>query len=276
MRHFLLLIPVLVLLTPNISGSYAYNLSDTQAIPITISTDKREYSDSDLIFISGSVRTVTAKTPLTIEIFNMDNNLVHVEQIDVAKDGTYTLVVKIEGDLWKKYGTYMVNAQYGYSLVSTRTSFDLLELDKPSKQMFHLVNKEGQGSYDITYKMSGGTISNMTVDFPSLALVLSINATKNGAIELDIPRDFMDAKRSDGSDEKFITLINGNEHVPYDEQDSPTHRNMTINFLKDDTKIELIGTQIVPEFGSLAGMIIAISIIGVIVISTRFRFIQKV
>jgi len=32
----------------------------------------------------------------------------------------------------------------------------------------------------------------------------------------------------------------------------------------------------VPEFGSLTGMIIIMSIIGVIVISTRFRFIQKV
>jgi len=37
-----------------------------------------------------------------------------------------------------------------------------------------------------------------------------------------------------------------------------------------------LSTQEVPEFDSLAGVIFLISIIGVIVISTRFRFTQKV
>jgi hypothetical protein len=41
-------------------------------------------------------------------------------------------------------------------------------------------------------------------------------------------------------------------------------------------KGDVLGFHVVPEFGPLASLVIAISIIGVIVISTRFRFVQKV
>jgi predicted secreted protein with PEFG-CTERM motif len=54
------------------------------------------------------------------------------------------------------------------------------------------------------------------------------------------------------------------------------HINIPSSFVKangisDSTTIMVMGTQAIPEFGSIAYMIIAISIIGVIVISSKFR-----
>jgi hypothetical protein len=240
------LISFLTVMSMGLSSSYAYSPTDAQILPITVSTDKREYSEGDNIIISGIVRSPVAKAPLTLQIFDSQMNLVHVEQADLAKDGTYTISVKIGGNLWKNFGTYKVKVQYGFNRVVAQTNFDLVDMVQPSKHIFH-VDVEGQG-YDIPYVIKGGVVNDMQVDFQSFALTLSINATKNGAVSLDIPREFMDAKKMDGSDEKFIVLINGTEVDPSEAQGSSLSRNVTINFLKEDSQIELIGTKIVPEF----------------------------
>jgi len=266
-RNFLFLISFLVVISSGLSSSYAYSPSDAQSLPLTVSTDKRDYSEGDVIIISGMVRSIVAKTPLTLQILDSQQNLVHVEQTDLSKDGTYTIAVKIGGSLWKNFGTYKIRAQYGFKNIVAQANFDLIDLVEPSKQAFH-VDVGGQG-YDIPYVIQGGTLNDMEVDFPSLTLILSLNATNNGVISLDIPRDFMDAKKMDGSDESYIVLINGTEVIPSEVQDSLLSRNITINFLKQDSQVELIGTQIVPEFGSISIVILLISIIGVVIISRR-------
>jgi len=263
-RNFLFLIALLIVLSLNLSISNAYSPKDAQAVPLTVSTDKREYSEGDIIIISGSVRSLVAKTPLTLQIIDSQMNLIHVEQTDLSKDGTYAVTVMVGGDLWKNFGTYKIRAQYGFNHIVAQTNFDFVELVKPSKQTFHL--EVGGQEYDIPYLIKGGTVNDMQVDFPSFALTLSINATKNGVITLDIPRDFIDAKKMDGHDDKFIVLINGTEVDPSEVPGSSLSRNVTINFLKEDSQIELIGTQIVPEFGSIP-VVLLISIISVIVFS---------
>ena len=242
-----------------LSSSYAYSPTDAQVLPITVSTDKQEYSEGDNIVISGIVRSPAVNAPLTLQIFDSQMNLVRIEQADLSKDGTYIISVKVGGNLWKNFGTYKVKVQYGFNRVVAQTNFDLVDMVSPSKQNFH-VNVDGQG-YDIPYAITGGTISDMKVDFPSFALTLSINATRNGIVSLDIPRDFMDAKKMDGSDENFIVLINGSEIMPSEVQGSTLSRNVTINFLKEDSQIELIGTQIVPEF-PLAVPVLLIGIVS--------------
>ena len=261
-RSFLFLISFLTVMSVGVSSSYAYSPTDAQLLPITVSTDKREYAEGDNIVITGLVRSPVANAPVTLQIFDSQLNLIHIEQADLSKDGTYSITVKAGGSLWKNFGTCKVKVQYGFNSVVAQTNFDLIDIVQPSKQTFQ-VNDGGQG-YDIPYSIVGGKVNDMKVDFPSFALTLSINATRNGVVSLDIPREFMDAKKMDGSDEKFIVLINGTEVQPSEVPGSSLSRNVTINFLKDDSQIELIGTQIVPEF-PLAMPILLIGIISSLV-----------
>ena len=246
LRNFLFLISFVTLLSLSLSSSSAYSPPDAQTPPIMVSTDKREYSEGDTITISGSVKSIVANAPLTLQIFDSQLNLVHIEQVDLSKDGTFVIPVKAGGSLWKNFGTYKIKAQYGFNIISAQTSFDLVDIVVPSTQNFQL--KAGDQLFSVPYSMNGGTVNDMKVDFPSFALILSINATKNGYITLDLPREFIDAKKMDGTDERFLALIDGAEVDPTDASSVTTYRNVTINFLKGDSQIELIGTQIVPEF----------------------------
>ncbi|MDE1842879.1 MAG: copper-binding protein, partial [Thaumarchaeota archaeon] len=80
---------------------------------ITVKIDKTRYNIGDIMIVSGSVKNVVSQIPLTLQILDPTNNLVHVEQILVTADGRFSLPLKIEGPLWKLPGQYTLIAQYG-------------------------------------------------------------------------------------------------------------------------------------------------------------------
>jgi len=116
----------------------------------------------------------------------------------------------------------------------------------------------------------------MVIDFEGLALIISIDSSSDGTITLNIPREFMDAKTTNGEDDSFIILIDGSE-VEVSQTATTSARTLTINFLEGDSEIEIIGTQIVPEFGAIAALVLAVAIISIIAVSakTRLRLMPK-
>ncbi|MEX0764039.1 MAG: PEFG-CTERM sorting domain-containing protein, partial [Nitrosopumilaceae archaeon] len=63
----------------------------------------------------------------------------------------------------------------------------------------------------------------------------------------------------------------------FKETKSKTSRTLSVGFLADDTQIEIVGTQIVPEFGPIAALVLAVAIISIIAVSakTRLRLMPK-
>jgi len=243
---------------------------------ITTTTDKTSYVNGDTIVISGGVKAFVEGTPLTIQILDPDKNLVQIAQIDVAKDGKYTTTIKATGALWKKSGTYTLKVQYGLPNVVAETNFEFKTATTPISKIFE-VKAGNRGTFDVKYTINGGTIKDITIDYEGLALIASINATGDGIVSLEIPRALMDAKTSSGDDDAFIILIDGAEVKPQKEEKNTESRTLTIQFLQGDSDIEIIGTQIVPEFGAIAALVLAIAIISIIAVSakTRLRLMPK-
>ena len=53
-------------------------------------------------------------------------------------------------------------------------------------------------------------------------------------------------------------------------------RTIKIHFVEDDYKIQIIGTYVIPEFGTIAMMILSVSIISVIILSkNKFPLIRN-
>jgi len=79
---------------------------------LSVQTDDNLYDEGDTIVISGNVNTIFADdTPIIIQIIH-EATYVHLAQIEVAKDGSFTETVIAEGKLWKKTGEYIVRASY--------------------------------------------------------------------------------------------------------------------------------------------------------------------
>jgi predicted secreted protein with PEFG-CTERM motif len=244
---------------------------------ITTSIDKSAYTLGDTIVISGKIQAVVVGTPLVIQIFDPNNSLVQIAQIDISEDGKYTDTIKAVGPYWKSNGIYTVKVQYGPPNVTAQTTFVFHNTSTVTSNVFDLKDPNSQQTFNVDYTISGGTINTMTIDAQSLSVIVSINSTNDGTITLQLPRTLIDAKTNSGQDDTFIILIDGVEVQPQSESANNDFRNITVQFLQGDQNIEIIGTQIVPEFGPIAALVFAIAITSIIAVSakTGLRFMPK-
>ncbi len=241
---------------------------------ISVQTDDKNYDEGDTIVISGLVTTVVGETPVTLQLFT-EGNLVDIAQITVAQDGTYSHTVIAEGPLWNKAGDYLVRVLYGEGNIA-ESEFSYTPKSEVVETTTNFeVDAGSNGTFDVEYTIKGGTVKDMIVDSDIFALIVQIDSTDEGKIDLDLPREFIGAEKQDGKDDTFIILIDGVE-VPY--QESVVHsdsRVITINFEQGDSDIEIIGTYIVPEFGTIAMMILLVGIMATVVL-TKNRFQMKI
>lgn len=234
---------------------------------ISIKTSEKSYEDGDTIVISGNVTAIILDTPITLQIF-YENNLVDIGQIIVAQDGSYSFTLKAAGDNWKKDGTYTIRANYSGKIIETTIEF-FSKLSVIETTNIFEVDAGAYGTFDVDYTIRGGTVKNMLIDSEIFALIVIIDSESDGSITLDLPRISIDAKKSDNTDDTFLIFIDGAEVRPEETSTTQTSRILKIEFEEGDSDIEIIGTFVVPEFGSIAILILFLAIISAIFVSSK-------
>jgi predicted secreted protein with PEFG-CTERM motif len=121
----------------------------------------------------------------------------------------------------------------------------------------------------ISYEITNGKVINAIPDLNAVSLLVYIESTDDGSITLTIPRSVLDSTINN-VDDQFFVLVDG-EEVDFEEITTSTDRTLTINFLAGTEEIEIIGTFVIPEFGTIAAMILAVAIISIIAISSKSR-----
>lgn len=248
--------------------------------PITVTTDKQSYADGEVIMVTGEVRDLFAATPVAIIVTAPNGNVVTVNQITVNPDKTFSTELTA-GGLISTEGTYTITVQYGSDSRTASTSFefggamigpgDEME-DKeitvvPSEGNVPIVDNE---EHAIGFELTTGDILSVTPDVDSNALVIAIATAEDGSLTVTIPRTVADATRDDGTDDQYFVLVDG-EEVDFEETVTETERELTIDFTAGAEEIMIIGTWVIPEFGTIAVMILAVAIVSIIAVSARSK-----
>ena len=233
---------------------------------ISVQTDDGNYDEGDTILISGTVTTIIGDTPVTLQLFK-EGNMVQVAQFAVAQDGNFSHTIIAEGPQWKNEGEYTVKVVYGEDNIA-ETSFTFITANELIQTSSNFeVNAGDSGTFDVRYSITGGIIDNIMIEPEILGLVVDITANDEGTLVLDLPRQFIDAEKQNGKDEEFIILIN-DVQTTYEESTTFSEiRTLSIDFEKDDSKIEIIGTHVIPEFGTIVMIILTIGIITSILLT---------
>lgn len=253
------------------------NFAMAQESLITVETTDQSYEEGDTIVISGKVGTVIGETPVLIQIFHRGNateNLIEVRQISVAQDGTFSESIMAERPQWRTDGEYIVRASYGTANIAETTfTFSTIKDEIETTDIFE-VDAGSAGTFDVEYTIKGGTVKNMLVDPDIFALIVIIENEDDGSLTLSLPREYIDAKKQDGTDDTFIVLIDGLE-VPYQEvKTDDDSRIIKIQFEEGDSDIEIIGTFVIPEFGTIALLVLVITTSIAIILSKKNQFLK--
>jgi len=241
---------------------------------IFVETSQNAYEEGETIVVSGNVTSIIAGEQVSITIFR-EGNLVDIAQVQVAQDGKFTSTFKAQGPLWQKDGKYIVRALYAKTTIETSFDFYSKQALTETTNVFE-VDAGSYGTFDIDYTIRGATVKEMIVDPEIFALIVILETDDDGAITLKLPRESIDAKIMDDQDDTFIILIDGIE-VPYREiSTNADSRTITIEFEEGDSDVEIIGTFVVPEFGSIVMIILVIGIVSTILLSTKYRIPIKI
>ncbi|MGI0075180.1 MAG: PEFG-CTERM sorting domain-containing protein [Nitrosotalea sp.] len=249
-----------------------------QILPIAVSTDKSAYDRQSIVIVTGHVQNSIGGQAVTMKVSDPNGNVVEVDQITLNSNGDFQDKINTSSPLLSAGGTYTIYVQAGaqQGLLSTTTQFTLPGGGQSNCAPQQLAATTGNEMYCIDYTINGGTVSGATLDTASKSLIVNIQANDDGQITLNIPRSVLDAKSSTG-DSVFAVLIDGEQVQQFTESPSTDTRAITIPFQMASEKIEIIGTQIVPEFGPIAALVFAIAIVSIIAVSakTGLRFMPK-
>ncbi len=236
------------------------NLALQSDMPITIWTDEAIYDHKSKIVVEGTVSNIRLGADIGLVVIGPPpfNNIVAIDQIAVASDGTYKTTLSTAGKSWKYDGTYTIKVTYGNQAVNNRA---LVEL---TGGIIQIGAGCGPGELSasgqcIPYTITAGSVSGAMFSDASNSLTVQISGLMDGTLTIN---PSMDAIRG-----IFMVLVDGEE---WDDVEINGNE-VIVHFPAGTTEIEIIGTFAIPEFGTIAALILAVAIISIIVVSSRTR-----
>ena len=109
---------------------------------------------------------------------------------------------------------------------------------------------------------SGASVTSITANSDDDTLVIGIDATDDGVLSVGLD-DTVIGAFDDGS---YFVLID-NEEVEFEQNGN----NLTIPYEAGNERVEIVGSYAVPEFGTIAMIILAVAIVSIIAITAKTR-----
>ena len=240
---------------------------------LTITTEKESYSAGEPIQIVGLVESKVTDFKVTLRVFNPMNNLITIDELDVNDDGTFHGEIPTSiGGLWEKDGTYTIIANYYASEAST-IQFEFGVMISAGVQdvvpEFSVTEDEDYlqstmlEDYELGYELTGAKIIRITPDTEMKSLIFEIETYSDGELRITLPKDVIDT-----DEEGFFILVDGIE-TNHEAVSNLENWSFVIPFSYGSEEIEIIGTFVIPEFGTIAVLVLVTSIAVIVMISAK-------
>jgi predicted secreted protein with PEFG-CTERM motif len=240
---------------------------------LTITTEKESYSAGEPIQIVGLVESKVTDFKVTLRVFNPLNNLITIDELDVNDDGTFHGEIPTSiGGLWEKDGTYTIIANYYASEVAT-IQFEYGVMISAGVQdvvpEFSVTEDEDYlqstmlEDYELGYELTGAKIIRITPDTEMKSLIFEIETYSDGELRITLPKDVIDT-----DEEGFFILVDGIE-TNHEAVSNLENWSFVIPFSYGSEEIEIIGTFVIPEFGTIAVLVLVTSIAVIVMISAK-------
>ena len=246
---------------------------------LTVTTEKESYAAGEPVVILGLVDITLEGTPAIIQIMSPIGNMVRAEQIDVDSDGSFSKTIETSiGGVWKETGTYTVKVSYGEN--STQIGFEyggMMSAGVQTTPEFAMEENEKMSQsimiedHSLDYELTCAEIQSMTPDTEMKSMIIAIKTDCDGELTITLPKDVIDTDENG-----FFVLVDGDE-TNHKASSVGEFWTLTIPFSYGSEEIEIIGTFVIPEFGTIAALVLVVAISSILIISAKNKqiFIPK-
>jgi len=234
-------------------------------VPVSVWTDKITYDHESIIRVDGAVANIRIGTPVTVTVISPTNNIVTIDQLTVDSNGMFSTTLSTKGNLWKYDGTYTIRVQYGNEAVNNKVLVELTGGIAPTfvTPIPTVKCSPSELSIDglacVPFSISGGTVTGARANTADNSIIVSISSTEPGTLTVNPSSDVLRGV--------FMVLVDGEESNEVE----IVGNKVTVEFPAGTEEIEIIGTFVIPEFGAIAALILAVAIISIIVVSAKTR-----
>ena len=208
--------------------------------------------------IDAMAHTVTAGTPTEGLSEHFDSGLVAPGAMfshEFTEAGTF--------DYFCMVHPWMVGAV----MVSSEETHSDMEEMEGMKEMGHSDDHAAKGienlSDQFTTTLTSGVIHHIGGNTDDATLLVHLfGANDDGKLEITLNSDII-TPFDDGS---YFVLVDGQE-VEFMQMSNTLH----IEYSAGAEKIEIVGSHVVPEFGTIAMIVLAVAIVSIIVLTTKTR-----
>jgi len=241
---------------------------------ITMETDKAVYDHASVITVTGHVEPVDSNgSDVTIIIVRaVPSGIAGIAQVSVNSDGDFSTTINTATGSMKYDTTYLIKAQYVDA--ETTVSIELTAADETySSESVTATTVTPETETSLSELVGGGPIEyDLTCSATSptfwpnaddSTLEIHMEATHDGILTITLHEEVI-KPFGDGT---FFVFVNGEETQDF-VQDGNT---LIIPCKAGDEKIEIVGSWAVPEFGTIAAMILVVAIVAIIAVSAKTK-----
>ena len=234
---------------------------------ITIETDSDAYNHSSVIILTGYITAVDQnEVPVTIMVISPNGNIANIAQVSVNADGVFSTSFNTAGAMMKYDGTYQIKAVYGF--IETAISIELTNaiesaMTSDTNEIAETTIEDAIKDGQINYTIDGAVITSFFANGDENSIVLYIEATDDGILNISLHEDII-KPFDDGT---YFVTVNGEESQDFEQNINQ----LSIPFNVDTEKITIFGGWAIPEFGTIAIMILVVAIVSIIALSAKTK-----
>ena len=167
---------------------------------LTVTTEKESYAAGEPVEILGLVDITLEGTEALIQVFSPIGNRIHLAQVGVDTDGSFSETVATSiGGVWKETGTYTIQVNYGEN--STQVGFEyggMMSAGVQTTPEFAMEENENTSQsimiedHSLDYDLTCAEIQSLTPDTENKSLIISIKTDCDGELTITLPKDVID------------------------------------------------------------------------------------
>jgi len=246
------------------------------AAQISIETDSDVYDHSSIITVTGQIANVDPNyLQAVIQVFAPNGNIAGVAQPNVDNDGSFVGTFNTSGYGWKNNGAYEITATYlgiattiSIEIKDTVESATVTAPTAAETAVAETAVDETASLYEfpegqIAYTITGGIITSIYANADDNSILIEIDTTDDGVLTIALDEGII-KPFDDGT---FFVLINNESFFDFTQEGDK----LTIPFHAETERIEIVGSWAIPEFGTIAVMILVVAIVSIIIVSAKTK-----
>ncbi|HEX5457903.1 MAG TPA: MG2 domain-containing protein [Candidatus Nitrosotalea sp.] len=243
-----------------------------------VQSERHLYKPGDSVTIEGSlwsslISSLGNVSTVSIQVADNGGNMVYSGNGTIDANGDYSAAFVLPSDA--KNGAYTVNVNADVSAdvldaLSLKAKSDLSSSTKIVVVNPNAIKVRAEGKdFDVEVASNSTTVNNINFDEQNKKLSFTVQGDTGtkGVTQITIPKSLLNGD--------LTVMIDGHAMAQTDvvkTVDTDTETTLELNYHHSTHQIDIVGTNAIPEFSTVASLVLVVSVMSVIVLSQTRRF----